>query len=145
MKFLVLSLISATFVVSCVPSTPQYRIAQNPQKFEALSSKDQELVKKGQIRRGMSKDAVRIAWGNPSQVFENSKNGKSGERWDYTGTKPVYRDEFFVGPGYYGGFYGRGYYPYYGFNPSLDVTYVPYRDATVWFVGSNVDSWERLR
>jgi hypothetical protein len=140
-RLLLLLLLPAGLLLSsCVPSTPQTRIQQHPDLFAALSPKHQQLVQQGALAKGMPRDAVMLAWGPPAQRFEGSQGGKSSERWDYSGAYPVYTH------GFYGGFgYGRyGCYPYgYGFMP--EVTYVPYRRASVWFIDSLVDSWERTQ
>ena len=128
---------------SCVPSTPQARIAQNPQVFAALPKKDQSLVEQGQIARGMSPDAVMLAWGYPARSFDGFKDSKRTERWDYAGSRPVYTSTFYGGFGY--GSYGHHAYPGYGYGFGPEVTYIPYRVASVWFVNARVDSWERLR
>jgi hypothetical protein len=137
------------FLVSCVPATPAARIQREPGKFAELSHKNQDLVRKGLIARGMTPTAVELAWGRPNQVLEGSKSGKATMRWDYEGSRPVYEPQFFGSYGYgYGYGYGRcGPRRFttleYGYGP--EVTYVPYRLATVQFVNSRVESWERAR
>ena len=144
MKNIVAALSGVLLMASCVPSTPQARIQQNPGKFEALGSRHQELVRSGQIARGMPPDAVYLAWGSPAGIFQGSRNGKPLERWDYAGSRPVVSTGFYGGYGYgyghgpYGPYGGHGYY---GLGP--EVVYVPYRNASVWFVDNRVDSWER--
>ena len=140
------TLISALCFASCAPSTPLARIEKSPEKFAALSTKDQELVRQGQIARGMTTDAVELAWGKPAQRFEGLKHSKPTERWDYVATTPVYFTGFMGGYGYSGyGPYGRGGYGGVGFGLGPEVAYVPYRSASVWFVDHQVDSWERAR
>jgi hypothetical protein len=149
MKAILTALCAGLLLVSCVPSTPQTRIQQSPDKFSALSSKQQGLVQQGQITRGMSPDAVYLAWGRPSGVFQGSKNGKNTERWDYAGSRPVYTTGFYGAYGYgpygYNGPYGHHGYSGWGMGISPEVAYIPYRIASVWFVNSRVDSWERAR
>ncbi len=130
-------------VSSCAPSTPQTRIQQRPQDFARLSEKHKDLVSRGEIAKGMSKDAVALAWGSPSTRIEGLRNGKFSERWDYIGREPVTRNHFFGG--YTSGGYGPYEYSGYraGFGP--EVTYVPYREASVWFASGRVDEWERQR
>jgi len=152
MKSLFAALALGLSFTSCVPSTPQTRIQQDPRKFAALSTKEQSLVQQGQISRGMSPDAVYLAWGSPSGSFQGSNDGKLTERWDYVGVRPVQTTAFYGSYGY-GGHYGyRGYGPYgrhggtmigVGFGP--EVAYLPYRVASVWFINQRVDAWERAR
>lgn len=143
MKQLLIAVFTGLFLASCAPSTPLARIQQQPEKFEALSKKHRELVERGQIDRGMSQDAVFIAWGSPSSVFQGSNNGRATERWDYAGSRPVFTNTFH-------GSYGRLYGPYrrhgydgMGWGP--EVVYIPYRIGSVWFIDNRVDSWERAR
>lgn len=134
------------FIASCAPSTPQTRIQQNPGKFEALDTKQRSLVEQGHISRGMPQDAVHLAWGRPSRVFQGSKDGKLTERWDYAGSRPVYYTNFYGSYGGYCGPYRRhGYYGGYGLGFGPEVAYIPYRIASVWFINGRVDSWERAR
>ncbi|RYD19239.1 MAG: hypothetical protein EOP88_19710 [Verrucomicrobiaceae bacterium] len=142
MKKLLPALLAACFLVSCVPSTPQARIERNPQAFAALGKKDQELVKQGLITRGMSPDAVTLAWGEPAQRFEGSKKSRRTVRWDYSGSRPVYSSGFYGGYGY-GWYSPYGRYAPMGYGLAPEVTYVPYRIASVSFIDSRVDSWER--
>ena len=148
MRNLFCLLIGGLMLGACAPSTPQARIQQNPAAFAALSPKDQEMVQQGVIAKGMRQDAVLLAWGPPSLRYDGFKEGKPNERWDYSGSQPVYTNSFYGGYGYgYGRAYGRfggAYAPYgYGFGPT--VTYVPYCRSRVWFINGRVDSWERLR
>jgi len=144
MKMLVSVLSAGLLLVSCVPYTPQTRIQQNPRMFSALTTKDQDLVQRGIIARGMTADAVFLAWGKPTAVVVGSRNGKNNERWDYTGSRPVYTSTIYGSYGY-GGYRGRGGYGYsgFGFGMGPDVAYVPHRLASVWFVNHSVDAWER--
>lgn len=145
MKKLLPTVLAACFLASCVPSTPQARIDRNPQAFAALGKKHQELVKQGHIARGMSPDAVRLAWGDPAQRFEGSKNSRVTERWDYSGSRPVYTTNFYGAYGYGYSPYGYGRYSSFGYGLTPEVAYVPYRIASVWFINNRVDSWERAR
>ena len=135
-------------LASCVPSTPQTRIQQEPQKFAALSANHQALVQQGQITRGMTQDAVYLAWNHPSGVFQGSKDGKVTERWDYAGSRPVQVTNFYGSYGYGYGAYGHhGHYGYsgVGFGVGPEIAYIPYRIASVWFVNNRVDAWERAK
>jgi hypothetical protein len=140
MKRVILPCATALLFASCVPSTPEARIAAGPERFAALPPRQQELVRQGRIEKGMGRDAVLIAWGRPSREYEGSEGGVPTLRWDYTGTTPVYQS------GYYGGYaYGYGRRSYYDFAIVPEITYVPYRRATVLFRDGRVESWERSR
>jgi outer membrane protein assembly factor BamE (lipoprotein component of BamABCDE complex) len=67
-------------------STPESRAKDNPAGFKKLSAKQKAIVLEGQIEKGMSKDAVQIAFGKPNRV----RKSDGAERWIYT--KPEYYD-----------------------------------------------------
>lgn len=130
--------------VSCAPTTPEARIEKYPEHYARLGTKEKAQARTGRLSRGMSKDGVFIAWGPPSSSYLGNKDGKSSERWDYTGSRPVYTTSFFGGFGYWP--YGyRHPYSYYGAGVGPEVTYIPYTRASVWFVNDRVDSWEQIR
>jgi hypothetical protein len=144
MKKLLVCLALGLLATSCVPSTPQARIQQNPEMFAALSPKEQSLVQRGEIAKGMPPDAVVLAWGAPAMSYEGNKKGQASLRWDYTSAYPVYTAAYYGGYGY-GGYGHHGRYGYYGYGFGPELTYVPYRSSSVWFVNNRVESWERLR
>ena len=131
-------------LASCAPTSPAGRIDRNPEIYDSLPAKQQQEVRDGRISRGMSYEAVLLAWGRPARRIEQMRAEGPVVRWDYTGTQPVYTNHF------YGG-YGRGYHGRYGrysrtaigFGPQID--YVPYHRASVWFVDGRVDAWESVR
>jgi len=143
MKQLVVLLMAGLVAASCVPLTPQARIQHHPQLFAALRPSERDLVQRGELAKGMSQDAVFLAWGPPAMNYEGYHQGKASMRWDYTGARAVYSDQFYGGYGYHRR-YANPYGAYaYGFAPEL--AYVPYRRASVWFVNKRVEGWERLR
>ncbi|HEY4285299.1 MAG TPA: hypothetical protein VGM62_19730 [Chthoniobacterales bacterium] len=87
-------------------STVEYRIKDNPQVFQSLPPRDQELVNRGQIRIGMSTDGAWLAWGSPDQKIRGAMKGGETETWIYT-----------TSSGYGGGYGGYGYGPYWGGGP----------------------------
>jgi hypothetical protein len=139
------AVVLALALASCAPSTPAARIAAQPALFEGLPAGQRELVRQGRIDKGMGTAAVYLAWGRPSREYDGSENGVATLRWDYTGTTPVYNTGYYGAYGYgYG--YGRyGRWPYYGVGIAPEVTYLPYRRATVLFREGRVASWERSR
>jgi len=131
------------WLVSCAPSTPENRISERPQAFQRLSEREKDLVSRGEIAKGMEMDAVSIAWGEPANRVEGLRGGRRMERWDYEGSRAVVTNHFFGG--YRTGYYGPYGYSGFGGGFGPEITYVPYRKSTVWFVGGRVDEWERMK
>jgi hypothetical protein len=65
-------------------STPQTRISEHPDLYQSLSRKDQALVSQGQIRIGMSRTAVWLAWGTTDRKIVGNMGGGPTETWIYT-------------------------------------------------------------
>lgn len=157
MKRLFLLSALATFLVSCAANNPQTRIEKNPTRFDSLSGRHQSLASQGRIEEGMSKDAVFIAWGAPSSTGEGQEEGRTFERWNYLGHRPVYHRSFYGGFGYGRGFgrgfgggcgrFGHGRFGRHGGFSSFgtQVSFVPYRAAFVDFENDRVKSWQRGR
>jgi hypothetical protein len=78
---------TALFFTSC--GTPGTRISQHPDIYQGLSSRDQALVSQGQIRLGMSMDAVWLAWGTPEQKVPGYGRGRPTETWVYLRIHPA--------------------------------------------------------
>jgi hypothetical protein len=133
----------ACLLGACAPVTPEERIAKNPTLFQSLPAKHQSLVQQGEIARGMSHDAVILAWGKPSRRYSGMHSGGTTDRWDYFGSQPVYNNHFGIAHGYGYGHRGRGSYNALAYSP--EITYVPYRRATVLFKNQKVDSWDRMQ
>jgi hypothetical protein len=73
-------------------STPEARISEHPDLYQSLSHRDQALVSHGQIRIGMSRTAVWLAWGSADQKIVGNMGGGPTETWIYTyyATCPYY-------------------------------------------------------
>jgi hypothetical protein len=100
-KALTLGLFGAVILSGC--STTESRISDHPEIFNSLSPRDQELVRNGQIRSGMSQNAVWVAWGNPEQKTVGAMRGRQTETWIYVNYVPAWS---------YGYPYGYPYGPY---------------------------------
>ena len=142
----------AALAISCAPSTPDSRIAENPAAYQKLSASEKALVVQGRIQRGMPPEAVFIAWGEPSNEFEGQENGVNTRRWDYLGRRAVHTNTVGAGFGWGGGwggwggpYWAPGFHPWNGVGVAPAVTYVPYRRASVWFRNNQVEKWERMR
>ena len=152
-KTSILSLLSLALVFlasSCAQQTPQSRIQANPALFAKIPDSQKQSAKQGRIKKGMTKDAVFIAWGKPHGVTSGNRNGKDFENWVYTRSTPVYRNGFYSRVGYGWGGYGRrgrGWGgPNYGvgFNPG--VRYVQRTAASVSFDHRHtVKEWTSVR
>jgi hypothetical protein len=141
-------LLVAATLSGCASNTPADRISRNPQMFNSLPARHQRLVEQGQIDRGMSPDAVFLAWGHPDRRSEGvDGRGVATMRWDYATLRPVYSTGFYGGYGWgryphpYG--YRRYGYPYMGVAPQ--VAYLPEHKAAVLFRNRKVESWEQSR
>jgi len=148
---LCLAVIAALFFVQC-SSTPRTRIEKNPQMFAKLNAQDRNLVYKGLIREGMTRDAVFLAWGRPDSVSVGVNRGRESETWTFEGQRPIRSMSMNMGFGY-GGFGGFGYGGLGGFGPfgyggypmmgsGTAVTYIPYTAGVADFVGGRVVSWK---
>ena len=99
---------SVLILTSC--ETTQDRVSKHPEIYQSLSSSDQALVSRSQIRPGMSQNAVWLAWGAPERKIKGNMRGHTTETWIYI---------YYQTPPYpYGGPYGPWGWGY-GFGPSL--------------------------
>ena len=127
-------------LTSC--STIESRISENPESYRNLSSRDQALVNQGQIRYGMSRNAVWLAWGSPDSKVIGNMRGHSTETWIYVhyATYPYYPYYSPYGPGF--GYFGDPFYdPFYY---SLIPPSIPYPYKTVTFSNGRVVSFQYL-
>ncbi|HZR77932.1 MAG TPA: hypothetical protein VFA58_01930 [Chthoniobacterales bacterium] len=90
-------------LTSC--ETLDNRISEHQDMFNSLSPRDQALVRQGQIRSGMSMNAVWLAWGSANVKTNGEMRGRPTETWVYVSNR--------YAP------YGSAYYPYYGAGPYL--------------------------
>jgi hypothetical protein len=82
------ALILAFVLCACsTPSTIESRRGEKQSAYSTLSPEEKTLVDQGQIKMGMSADAVYIAWGKPAEVLE-SEDPQQGRvtTWRYLGS-----------------------------------------------------------
>jgi len=82
-------------------ATTEARISKHPEMYQRLSPRDQALVSQGQIRPGMSMDAVWLAWGTPDQKIPGERRGRPTETWMYVRYDtpyPSYGAPYYYGP-----------------------------------------------
>jgi hypothetical protein len=98
----------ALVFASC--STVETRISEHPEIYQSLSARDQTLVNQGQIRDGMSRNAVWLAWGSPGRKIFGNMRGRDTETWIYVHYTTYYPYRYpFYGPGYEFGYNGRNF------------------------------------
>jgi hypothetical protein len=75
------------FVGCATKSTIDSRKVERSSAYESLPADQKAMVDAGQIRIGMSADAVYIAWGKPSEILE-SEDPQQGHLvfWHYYGS-----------------------------------------------------------
>jgi hypothetical protein len=95
---LALCVAAGVFLSSC--ASTEERANARPAAFSRLSARDKQLVLNGQVREGMDKDAVFIAWGAPDRVFQGRAQGRPFESWVYVAqrTTPAQAGPFYYGP-----------------------------------------------
>ena len=68
--------------------------------YQRLSATDQAFVSQGQIRSGMTMDAVWLAWGTADQKIPANVGDRPAETWVYLRyeTPPSYGGPYYYGP-----------------------------------------------
>ncbi len=88
MNFLKLLAYSATALglTACATSTIETRKQERMSAYAQLVPEERALVDTGEIRIGMSADAVYISWGQPSEVLESEDETGRSQIWRYAGS-----------------------------------------------------------
>jgi hypothetical protein len=123
-----LLLFISLLLTGCTTSNIDTRRRERPTGFAALSPESKALVSDGQIRRGMSEDAVYIAWGKPAQILQQEDQHGLATIWVYLGG---WIQET------------RYWYPNRRF-PETDYQPRTYVRAEITFVKGAVDNWRTL-
>ena len=138
MKFSFVILLTL-FLAACKTSTVESRRQEKTSSYNSLAPELRALVDKGQIKVGLSADAVYIAWGAPSQILQGETEQGAATTWLYYGTEmeeyrhwnyrevPLGRGEVFL-------------------ERYLDFDYQPrnYVSAEIIFVNGVVSSWRTM-
>lgn len=138
MKPILLLALAGVLLTGCATSTVESRKKDRYNAYTELSAEQRSAVDAGQIKVGMSKDAVYIAWGKPHQVLASESSAGRQEVWIYMGT-------------YLHGYTYWGFRPYFGphryyHGPYLYHDYLPvaYAKAEVIFEKDAVKQWRTL-
>lgn len=79
--------LAAIILAGCATqSTIETRRLERAAAYEALSADQKAMVDAGQIRVGMTSDAVYIAWGKPSEILESEDASGHLTTWRYYGS-----------------------------------------------------------
>lgn len=143
MKYIAIPLLLAlAFLCGCA-STIEDRKKERLAAYSQLPSEAQSLVDTGQIKIGMPKDAVFIAWGKPDQVIQSESDQGRTEIWVYHGS--TLRPYHYWNYGHYG-IGGPFYHRYYYSLPYLDTDWYPqyYVSGEVTFQNDRVINWRNL-
>jgi outer membrane protein assembly factor BamE (lipoprotein component of BamABCDE complex) len=79
-------LVPVLLAACAAPSTIETRRAERSVAYEALAPEQKAMVDTGQVRIGMTSDAVYIAWGKPSEVLESEDPSGHFTTWRYYGS-----------------------------------------------------------
>ena len=137
-------LLAIIFLCGCA-TTIQDRRKERLTAYSQLAPDTQSLVDKGQIKVGMPKDAVYIAWGKPDRIIQGESDQAKTETWIYHGSTLQPYQYWNYGYGLYGSGPWRHRYYDYGL-PYLDTDWYPvyYISAEVQFENGVVKSWRSL-
>lgn len=125
---------------SCSMKTPLDRIAEYPQLYQTVPASQRSFVQSGEVRNGMSENAVFLAWGAPNTPHVKGQDGKkSFIKWNYSTQVPI--NSYNSGPHYYIDGYNRNRdHQLYANN---QTSYIPKIYASVTFTNGKVSSWEK--
>lgn len=89
-------------LAGCV--SPDTRIAKSPEIYAALPADQQELVRQGRVARGFSRDAVRLALGEPDRRWTRTDALGVHDVWSYitwenNRGQPLYRGWYHLSAG----------------------------------------------
>ena len=128
MKHGFLFLLGVWLLTGCATSSIESRRRERADGFATLSPEFKSLVNDGQIRRGMTPDAVYIAWGKPAQILQREDQQGVVTVWLYQG----------------GWLEETRYWAYSSRAPVNDYQPRTYVSAEINFVNGVVQTWRTL-
>jgi hypothetical protein len=137
MKAAIWFALASLLLCGCATSTIQSRKQERRAVFASLPPEFQQAVDQGELKVGMTPDAVYIAWGKPAQVFTGQSTEGPTTTWIFTGVQVVQYSYWA---------YTQNYAPYYATTPTIQYGYGPrqYLRAEVVFVEGRLKSWRKL-
>lgn len=128
---------SALLLTAC--ATPQSRIERDPAAFAALTTAQQERVKKGEVAVGFDEAAVRLALGEPDRIIERETSEGISQAWVYYAIAADSYNAGYCAPGF-------PYYSYRYYCPPIIVTPTQYQERMrLVFKDGKVSSVERAK
>ncbi len=121
-------LLALALLTGCATSSIESRRRERASGYASLTPEMKTLVDQGQIRRGMTQDAVYIAWGKPSQMLQQEDQRGLVVFWLYHG----------------GWLEETRYWTYHSRAPVTDYQPRTYVSAEITFLNGVVDSWRTL-
>src|SRR5690606_39014739 len=101
----------AAFAVVAGCSTPESRIAKQPELFAQLTPEQQQMIREGRVGIGFDAEMVKLALGDPDRVRERIDASGRSEIWMYINYEAP--DGMLLYRGWYHRGWGAPYYPYY--------------------------------
>ena len=138
MKRILSFALPALLLAGCATSNIESRKKERYNAYSELTAEQRAAVDSGQIKVGMTMDAVYIAWGKPSEIVTGESAQGATTTWLYHGTQLQEVTYWGYHPWY------NGYYFYGG--PYLAHDYYPrtYVAAEVVFENGVVKEWRSL-
>jgi len=92
-------------------STPETRIAKQPELFNRLTPDQQQMIREGRVGIGFDTEMVKLALGEPDRIRERIDETGRSEVWTYL----MYEgsDGMLLYRGWYHRGWGSPFYPYY--------------------------------
>lgn len=135
-----ISLAFAGFLLVGCASTPEKRIAANPEIFEALSEDQQNIVRQGHIDVGFTPEAVQLALGKPDEVVKRRTSDGEEVSWIFKG----FRVQFETVHGFGGRAYSR-FHLHRSFHTETISRREAFVRARVHFINDEVVAVEELQ
>lgn len=109
--FLFLLVSIGGFVLFSGCSTPETRIAKQPELFSRLTAEQQQMIREGRVGLGFDMEMVKLALGDADRVRERIDASGRSEVWSYVHYEGS--DGMLLYRGWYHRGWGNPYYPYY--------------------------------
>lgn len=92
-------------------STPETRIAKQPELFNRLTAEQQQMIREGRVGLGFDMDMVKLSLGEPDRIRERIDASGKSEVWSYIQYET--NDGALLYRGWYHRGWGSPFYPYY--------------------------------